>query len=275
MATSLATVAAANRTVTFLDCDVEEPNGAILMNPSFDETRSVKVSVPRVDPALCTGCGKCSDICQYGAIVTLGGKTLIFPTLCHGCGGCWLVCPNRAIRESDREIGRISLGRAGPVRFVQGLLNIGEATSPPVIRQVKAAAPPSELTIVDSPPGTTCPVVEAVRGADYVILVTEPTPFGLHDLRMAVDLLRALSLRFGVVVNRARETDDPTSRYCQEEDIEILAEIPDDRRIAEAYSRGDLTCGVGPEYWDLFAALLDKVLAHEPSNRSLIGAIKQ
>ena len=274
VATSLAFVAAANRSLTYLDCDVEEPNGAILLKPSIEETRSATVSVPRVEPALCTGCRKCAEICQYGAILALNGRVLVFPHLCHGCGGCWLVCPHGAIRESAREIGKLSLGWAGPIRFAQGLLNIGEAMSPPLIRQVKTVAPPAGLVIIDSPPGTSCPVVESVRDVDYVILVTEPTPFGLHDLKMAVELLRVLGHRFGVVINRARVAESLTSRYCEEEGIEVLAEIPDDRRIAEAYSRGELPCGVAPSYGDLFAALLARVESLVPSERPLAEMVE-
>ncbi|MCC6697083.1 MAG: ATP-binding protein [Candidatus Hydrogenedentes bacterium] len=275
VATSLAFVAAASRSVTYLDCDVEEPNGAILLKPSFQETRSATVPVPRVEPTLCTGCGKCAEVCQYGAILSVNRRVLVFPHLCHGCGGCWLVCPDGAIRESAREIGQISLGWAGEVRFVQGLLKIGEAMSPPLIRQVKEAAPPASLVIIDSPPGTTCPVVESVRGVDYVILVTEPTPFGLHDLKMAVDLLRVLGHRFGVVINRAREAESLTNRYCEEEGIDVLARIPDDRRVAEAYSRGELICGVAPAYESLFAALLAKVESQGPSKRSLAEVVER
>jgi MinD superfamily P-loop ATPase len=158
---------------------------------------------------------------------------------------------------------------------VEGLLNIGEAMSPPVIRQVKAAAPPANLVIVDSPPGTSCPVVESVRGSDYVILVTEPTPFGLHDLRMAVDLLRTLRLPFGVVVNRARDVEDSTTQFCRTEGIEVLAAIPDDRRIAEAYSMGELMCRVEPKYWELFEALLNTLDLVCPLSETVAEAIER
>lgn len=275
IASSLATVAAESRSVTYLDCDVEEPNGAILLKPTLSETRPVTVSVPSVDPARCTGNGTCGKICQYGAILSLNRRVMVFPTLCHGCGGCWLACPNGAIRETFREIGQIHLGRVGSIRFVEGLLNIGEAMSPPVIRQVKAAAPPANLVIVDSPPGTSCPVVESVRGSDYVILVTEPTPFGLHDLRMAVDLLRTLRLPFGVVVNRARDVEDSTTQFCRTEGIEVLAAIPDDRRIAEAYSMGELMCRVEPKYWELFEALLNTLDLVCPLSETVAEAIER
>ncbi len=259
VATSLATVASATRSVTYLDCDVEEPNGAILLNPVLSETWPVKVPVPRVNSSLCSGCNKCGQICEFGAILPLNHKVLVFPTLCHGCGGCWLVCPNGAIRESGREVGLVRRGAAGPIRFVDGALNIGEATSPPVIREVLDAAAEGEFTVIDSPPGTACPVIETMRAADYVILVAEPTPFGLHDLRMAVDLLRVLDRPFGVVINRAGQHDAPTRRFCEDEAIEVLGTIPEDRRVAEAYSRGVMMCDCCSEYRTRFEFLVGRL----------------
>jgi MinD superfamily P-loop ATPase len=184
VATNLAWVACRDgRTVAYLDCDVEEPNGAIFLKPQIHQDRPVLAAVPEVDLDNCTGCGKCGRICQYSAIVSMNKTVLTFPELCHGCAGCWLVCPASAISEDQREIGRLQAGPAGKVQFVQGLLNIGQAMSPPLIRAVKAAAPQADLTVVDCPPGTSCPVIEAMRGSDYVLLVTEPTPFGLNDLK--------------------------------------------------------------------------------------------
>jgi MinD superfamily P-loop ATPase len=188
--------------------------------------------------------------------VCLGQKVLVYPELCHACGGCSLVCPTDAIMEVSREIGVLEVGHAGSVYFVQGLLNVGEATSPPVIRAVKAAAPETELVLVDAPPGTSCPVIESIRDSDYVLLVTEPTPFGLNDLKLAVEMVRVLELPFGVVINRAGLGDDEVLHYCHENGIRILAEIQDDRRIAEAYSRGEIICQTLPEYRSLFEGLL-------------------
>jgi MinD superfamily P-loop ATPase len=267
VACNLARVAAGtDRTVGYLDCDVEEPNGAIFLHPEITRNEPVNVSVPKVDLEKCTGCGKCGQICQYSAIVSMNKQVLLFPELCHGCGGCWEVCPAGAVVESHRATGQLQAGDAAGVRFVQGLLNIGEVMSPPVIRAVKAAAPEVDLLIVDSPPGTSCPVIESVRGAEFVLLVTEPTPFGLNDLKLAVAMTRALELPFAVAINRAGVGDDETTRYCQAEDIEILAEIPDDRRIAEAYSRGELACQAVAEYHELFGELLKTLETRIPTH---------
>ena len=170
-----------------------------------------------------------------------------------------LVCPNRAISEVSREMGKLETGQAGSIRFVHGLLNIGEAMSPPVIKAVKALAPETDLVIVDAPPGTSCPVIESIRGCDFVLLVTEPTPFGLNDLKLAVEMVRALELPFGVVINRADIGDREVQQYCRQNRIKVFAEIPDDRRIAEAYSRGEMICEALPEYESIFGSLLDGI----------------
>ena len=260
VATNLAYVASFDaRTVAYVDCDVEEPNGHLFLKPEITSTKPVARLVPEVDQAKCTLCGLCGRICQYSAIVLVGKKVLVYPELCHACGGCVLVCPPKAITERPREIGRLETGNAGPIQFVHGLLNIGEAMSPPLIRQVKQASPDVDVVLVDAPPGTSCPVIESVRGSDFVLLVTEPTPFGLHDLKLAVEMIRALRLSFGVVINRAGMGDHQTEAYCRANRIEIVAEIPDDRRIAEAYSRGEMICEALPEYRSLFAGLLERV----------------
>jgi len=260
VATNLALVASLDgRSVAYLDCDVEEPNGALFLKPQISETRPVEVSIPEVDSSKCTACGQCGQICQYSAIVVMKGDVLVFPELCHGCAGCWLVCPTGAIAESHRQTGQLELGQAGEVQFVQGLLNIGEVMSPPVIGAVKAAAPDVDFLVFDSPPGTSCPVIESVRDADLVLLVTEPTPFGLNDLKLAVEMVRALELPFAVVINRADMGDDQTRQYCRQEGIDVIAEIPDDRQVAEAYSRGEMMCEAIPKYRDLYGDLLTEL----------------
>ena len=217
VATNLAHVAARNgQSVAYLDCDVEEPNGRIFLQPEITHSKAVHMLIPQVDEAKCTLCGKCAQICQYSAIVRLGKKVLTFPELCHACGGCSLVCSDDAITEVPREVGLLETGQAGSIQFVQGTLNIGEAKSPPVIKAVKTAAPEVDLVIVDAPPGTSCPVIESLRGCDSVVLVTEPTPFGLNDLKLAVEMVRALEMPFAVVINRAGIGDRAVHEYCNQ-----------------------------------------------------------
>jgi len=260
VATNLARVAEAQGLdVSYLDCDVEEPNGHIFLRPEIEKEASVSVAVPAVDESKCTACGKCRDICQYNAIVVLGKTAIAFTNLCHGCGGCMMVCPTGAVTETGREVGVVEEGWAGGVRFVHGRLRIGEAMSPPLIREVKKRIPDNGLAVIDAPPGTSCPVIQSVRGSDFVVLVTEPTPFGLNDLKLAVEMLRVLKLPFGVIVNRAGTGDKAVFDYCESESVDVLLTIPDDRRIAEAYSRGLLAVEALPEYAAIFESLLKEV----------------
>ena len=246
VAVNLACVLADNgQTVQYLDCDVEEPNGHIFLKPRITTTESVGIPVPVVDEEKCTGCRKCAEVCQYHAIAVLK-KPLVFAELCHRCGGCALVCPEAAIREENRTIGVVETGQAGAVAFVQGRLNVGEPMAPPLIRAVKRKVIRDGVAILDAPPGTSCPVVATVKNADYVLLVTEPTPFGLNDLRLAVEVIRQLGVRHGVVINRADIGDGRVRDFCTAEKIPVLLEIPDDRRVAEAYSRGEMAVRVLP-----------------------------
>jgi len=262
VATNLAWVASrTGRKVGYLDCDVEEPNGHIFLKPEITDRKPVGNLIPRVDAQKCTLCGRCGEICQYSAIVRVGKKVLVYPELCHGCGGCSLVCSADAITEVTREIGVLETGRAGAIHFVRGLLNVGQPMSPPLIRAVKSTGFPADVTIVDVPPGTSCPVIEAVRGANFVILVTEPTPFGFHDLKLAVEMVQALKLPFGVVINRAGLDGGEIRSYSAARRIPILQEISDDRKLAEAYSRGVMACEALPEYQAVFARLLKSAAA--------------
>jgi MinD superfamily P-loop ATPase len=245
--------------VLLLDCDVEEPNCHIFMKPRIASTRSVTVMKPVVDESRCDACGECGRFCQYKAIVSLKTTPLLFPELCHGCGGCTLVCPQNAISEGRREIGAIEQGRAGNAEFVMGRLNVGEAMSPPLIRAVKEEVEGAALTILDAPPGTACPVVEAIRGSDFVILVTEPTPFGLHDLTLAVEMVREMGIPCGAVVNRCDIGDERVREYCASADLEILAEIPFRRDIAEAYSRGTPLVEAAPEFGDVLRGMARRI----------------
>lgn len=262
LATNLAVVGVEfGRSVAYLDCDVEEPNGHLFLRPTIKDRAPVHLPVPHVLVDACDHCGKCAQVCMFSALVWLGQQPLVFPELCHGCGACVLACPRRAIREQPREIGVVEVGASGDVRFVHGRLNIGEAMSPPVIRAVRAAAPDVDWQIVDAPPGTSCPVVTAVRGCDFVILVTEPTPFGLHDLKLAVATIRQIQLPLAVVINRADAGDDRVAQYCADEAIPVLLSIPDDRRVAEAYSRGNLMVNAVPEMRASLRALWEQIEA--------------
>lgn len=241
--------------VQLVDCDVEEPNVHLFLRGKLRQTSEVGIPVPVIDPALCDLCGQCGRFCQYHAMAAVKPAPIIFPELCHGCGGCVLVCPRKAITEKPRRIGVVESFESGDITLWQGRLDVGVSLVPPLIRAVKSRIDSGLPTIIDAPPGTSCPVVAALRGADYVLLVTEPTPFGLHDLTLAVDLVRELALPFGVVVNRMGSGDDRVHRYCRQQRIQIMLEIPDDRRIAEAYSRGVLMVDALPEYRNVFTVL--------------------
>jgi MinD superfamily P-loop ATPase len=242
-------LAGAGQRVQYLDCDVEEPNGHIFLKPAIERTRPALVRAPIVDQDKCTSCGECSDKCQFHALVTLPGSTLVFPELCHGCGLCSIVCPTQAITETDREIGKIEAGTGlRGIKFAHGILNIGEPMANPVIREVKREAFPGYIQIIDAPPGTSCPVVEAISDADQVILVTEPTPFGLHDLRIVAEVAQATGKPTGIVINREQGDFPPLIRYLNERKLDVLARIPEDRKVAESYSEGRLLLEALPEY---------------------------
>lgn len=246
--------------VRLLDCDVEAPNAQLFLNGSLRDVQTVTVPVPEVDESKCDACGECSRFCRYNAIVSFGTKPLVFGDLCHGCGGCTLVCPQNAIHEIGRPIGVVETFDAGDVTVVQGRLNVGVSSSPPLIRAVRAHAGNGSDLILDAPPGTSCPVITALRGTDFVVLVTEPTPFGLNDLELAVAMVRELGIPFGVVINRYGIGDDRVRHFCVREEIPVLLEIPDDRRIAEAYSRGELIADAVPGYRDAMRALLEQTI---------------
>ncbi|HDQ34725.1 MAG TPA: 4Fe-4S dicluster domain-containing protein [Chloroflexi bacterium] len=248
----------------FLDCDVEEPNAHLFLNPELTDETTVGLRMPQVDVARCTGCGRCAEVCAFHAIAVINKKVLIFPELCHGCGSCTYNCPEGAIHEVLRPTGTISWGTVttdgATVRFGQGLLNVSEAMATPIIRTLKqqltATDPAAALEILDAPPGNACPVVETLRGADFALLVTEPTPFGLHDLRVAVDVTRKeLGLPVGVVINRDGVGDEGVTRFCAEAGVPILLRIPQDRRVATAYAEGIPMVTAFPAYREAFRAL--------------------
>jgi MinD superfamily P-loop ATPase len=246
--------------VLLLDCDVEEPNAHLFLKGNLcGEPEIVTLLIPEVNESLCDGCGECSHFCAYKALAVLAKRVLVFPEMCHGCGGCRRVCSKGAIREIPQRIGVVETLQAGNLTLVQGRLDVGVAMAPPLIRAVKAHIPMGGDAILDAPPGTSCPVIATLRETDYVVLVTEPTPFGLHDLTLAVAVARELHRPFGVVVNRAGSGDERVQTYCRMEGIHLLAEIPDDRRVAEAYSRGEFAVDALPEYIKIYQRLWEAV----------------
>ncbi|MBN2369556.1 MAG: ATP-binding protein [Vicinamibacteria bacterium] len=258
VALNLASVVAAP--VQLLDCDVEEPNVHLFLEGSTRSREIVSIPVPEADASLCDACGECSRFCQYGAIAVLKDRPLVFAELCHGCGGCVRVCPRRALHEVGRRIGTVEVIAANHVTLIQGRLDVGVAMAPPLIKAVKARMRAGSIAILDAPPGTSCPVIAALRDSDVAVLVTEPTPFGLHDLKLAVETVRAIGVPLGVVVNRVGIGDDRVHAYCSEQSLPVLAEIPDDRRVAEAYSRGEIIVSALPDYRSVFERLWDSVV---------------
>ena len=247
--------------VELLDCDVEEPNAHLFLKPQIDRTEQVDTPIPLVDEAKCTFCRKCAEICRFNAIAVVGRKVLVFPELCHSCGGCVAVCPEGAITEIGRELGTVNSGHRNGFKFINGRLRVGEAMSPPLIKRVRAARDPERITLIDAPPGTSCPVIAAMNGADFILMVTEPTPFGLHDLKLAVEAVRLLGIPCGLVVNRADIGDDKVFAYAREEGLPVLLTIPFERGIAEAYSRGETIIEALPQWRAKFLQLFADIEA--------------
>jgi MinD superfamily P-loop ATPase len=252
--------------VQLLDCDVEEPNAHLFLHGSLIGEEEVSIAVPKIDATACNACDECVDFCQFNALASFCGAPLVFPELCHGCGGCTLVCSRNAISEESFRIGTVRTLVDGNITLNSGCLDVGVSLASTLVHAVKARLEDGVTAILDAPPGTACPAVATLRGADYVVLVTEPTPFGLHDLKLAVDTVRELRLPFGVVINRVGIGDDRVHRFCEAESIPLLLEIPDDRRIAEAYSRGELIVEALPEYRAHFARLWQAINQHAEVN---------
>ena len=259
VATSLALSLRNNGKVQLIDCDVEEPNDHVFLKPTFTVKESVYVAIPRVDEEKCTYCGKCAEVCAYNAIAVMKKNVLVFGELCHGCGACSYLCPEGAISEEGREVGVVEIGYSNGVQFVQGKLNVGEAMAPPVIRKVKQHIDSEGTVIIDVSPGTSCPVVESMKGSDFCLLVTEPTPFGLNDLVLAVEVVRKLDIPCGVVVNRAGIGDNKVEEYCLKEGIPVLLTIPLDTQIAYNYSKGITLVEGIPQWRDRFLELFGRV----------------
>lgn len=241
--------------VQLLDCDVEEPNAHLFIKPTFTKTETVTTPVPEVDEKKCSLCGKCGEICQFKAIIMIVDSVMTFPELCHSCGGCWEVCPEDAITQKPRELGVIQEGHRNGLEFVHGKLRVGEAMSPPLINKVRSYTQPGKLTIIDAPPGTSCPVIASMKDTDFILLVTEPTPFGLHDLKLAVGAVKMLDIPCGLVINRSDMGDNKVKAYAEKEGLTVLMEIPFDRKIAEAYSRGEVMVETMPQWKEKFVQL--------------------
>ena len=245
--------------VRLLDCDVEAPNAHLFLNPEIGQVEKVTTFIPEIDDDLCTACKKCAEICRFRALAVVGGKVLVFPELCHSCGGCVEVCEEGAIKDGKRELGTVESGAAGDILFSHGRLRVGEAMSPPLIKKVRSINGNNSITIIDAPPGTSCPVIAAIKGVDFVLMVTEPTPFGLHDLKLGIEAVKTLGIPCGLVINRSDIGDNGVKEYAAKENIPVLLEIPFDRNIAEAYSIGKLIIEVQPEWADKFRDLYNRI----------------
>jgi MinD superfamily P-loop ATPase len=270
VATNLAVSIADQLPLHFLDCDVEQPNAHLFLRPEMAHSGPATTPVPTVDQEKCTFCGKCSEICRFKAIAVLAGTTVLtFPEMCHSCGGCMAVCPENAVTETTRELGTLEKGRCGNMAFTHGRLRVGEAMAPPMIRQVRASVEPGRTVIIDAPPGTSCPVISAMKGTDFILLVTEPTPFGLHDLKLAVGAVKILGIPAGLVINRSDLGDDAVETYAADAGLPVLMTLPFDRKIAEAYSRGEMIVAAMPEWRDRFLHLYSQIQAivNETENR--------
>jgi MinD superfamily P-loop ATPase len=250
------------RSVQYLDCDVEEPNAHLFLKPNISNVKSVEIAIPKINDTKCNYCGKCAEVCVYNAIAVTKNKVLVFPGLCHGCGACTLLCPEKAISEEGKEIGILEEGSAKSIHFVHGRLNIGEPMAPPIIREIKKKIKNENNTInlIDAPPGTSCPVIESIKESDYTILVTEPTPFGLHDLMLAVEVLKKLKIPHGVVLNKCDIGDHKVEAYCKNNNIPILLSIPLDREIAIAYSKGIPIVQINSFYEKKFIQLMQEIV---------------
>jgi len=243
----------------FFDCDVEEPNANIFIKANIENSEDVTVSFPEIDKTKCDFCGKCSEFCAYNALAVVPSNVLVFPELCHSCGGCKLVCPRGAISWNKRTIGIVEHGKNKDIDFYHGVLNVGEMQAVPVIKALKKKIDKNKNAIIDVPPGTSCPVIESINGSDYCILVTEPTPFGLHDLKLAVEVIRHLNVDFGVIINRDGVGDKKVELYCKNENIPILLKIPERKEIAHLYSKGIPLVDKSHEWNEMFRLAFNRI----------------
>ena len=247
------------KNIQLLDCDVEEPNAHLFLKPVIVSSAEVGIPVPEIDLAKCSFCGRCAEVCAFNALAVFQDQVMVLAELCHGCGSCAYLCPEKAIREVDRPIGVVERGTAGVLQFIHGVLNPGEAMSPPLINAVKKLIMPESITIIDAPPGTSCPVVSAISGCDFCLLVTEPTPFGLNDLDLAYQMVSRLGIPAGVVINRCDIGDDGVEKYCREKGLPLLQKIPFDLEMARLYARGEPAALHLPAWRRRFCELFEQI----------------
>jgi MinD superfamily P-loop ATPase len=279
LAVSLALAASRENGTPFpllLDCDVEAPDAHLFLHPQWEGEEVVELLIPSIDLERCTLCGTCTETCQFNALALLGDQIQLFPELCHGCGSCTLTCPEEAIREVPRGLGRLQHGKAGDIPFAHGIMNVGEAMAVPIIRALKESGSASQegMVILDAPPGTSCPMVETVGGADFVLLVTEPTPSGLHDLELAVATVREIGIPMGVVINREGIGDDGVEEFCRREGLPILLRIPFRRDIAEGMARGHTLLSLQPRMGEELREMIQAIearITHQESEGTGAG----
>ena len=254
-------LAAAAKTSTYIDCDVEEPNGHLFFKPQDVQEEAISVKIPKVNTGLCNGCRKCVDFCKFNALAYIKNKLIVFDDVCHSCGGCILVCPEKALTEKEKVIGKVQKGISGEVTVWTGILNTGEATGIPIIKKLLAAnnAQAVELTFIDCPPGSACIVMESIKDADYCILVAEPTLFGVHNLNMVYELVKLFNKPFGVVLNKCLDEENPAEKFCFENNIMILGRIPFDNELGTLNSNAEIAVNKNEKYRKLFSSMLNTV----------------
>lgn len=255
IATNLAVLMSNSR---YVDCDVEEPNGFIFLKPQVKKQIDVEVMIPEINMDKCSGCGKCTQFCYFNALALVKNTPVVFPELCHGCEGCAIICPEQAVDKGNKIVGKVEVGYRDGMECIRGVLNVGEPAGVPILREIYKLIKDDKVSMVDCPPGSSCSVINSITDSDFALLVTEPTVFGLHDLKIAAQLVKQLKIPAGIIINRSGEKDNMIEEYCKDEDIPLLGKIPFDRSAAEVYSRGELLVD-SEKFRGYFQDILDNV----------------